>query len=412
MVKEIVSIQLGQCGNQVGLKFWETISKEHGIKNDGTAEGASPEQLESVGMYFERNSACKYIPRCILIDLDPSSKDSILSQPIGQLFNPDNFVMGKNSVGNNWARGHNTEGAQLLPDILTVVKKEAEKCSSLHGFQVIHGIGGGTGSGLGALLIQKLRDDYSDKTITTFTVFPSSKMSDTVVECYNATLTIGVLMEKVNETFCFDNEAMYGIGQRVYGLQKPSFEEVNHWIALAMSGITSGLRFSSSSQDNVQKTLGPLLHFYIPGFAPLAGNELNVEELIKRVCKSSNMMVACDPVKGKYLGADVIFRGELEMKEITDKMASTPGVPKNAKASLCKTPPAGLMAAATLVANSTAIQEMFKRISGEFSELFNRKAFLQWYLEKGMDETDFTKAHKKLEGLIQEYQKHHNTLDQ
>ncbi|CAL2046642.1 unnamed protein product [Caenorhabditis brenneri] len=365
MVKEILSIQLGQCGNQVGLKFWETISKEHGIKNDGTAQGASPEQLESVGAFFERDNAGKYIPRCILIDLDPSTKDSILSQPIGQLFNPDNFVMGKNSVGNNWARGHNTEGAQLLPGILSVVKKEAEKCSSFHGFQVIHGIGGGTGSGLGALLVSKLREEYPDKTITTFTVFPSSKMSDTVVECYNATLTIGVLMEKVNETFCFDNEAMYGIGQRVYGLQKPSFEEINHWIALAISGITSGLRFSSSpSVEDLGQ--GPL-HFFIPGFAPLAGNELNVEELIKRVFKSSNLMVACDPVKGKYLGADVIFRGELEMKEITDKMASTPGVHKNARATLCKIPPAGLKAAATLVANSTAIQEMFKRISGEFS---------------------------------------------
>ena len=30
-MREIVHIQAGQCGNQIGAKFWEVISDEHGI---------------------------------------------------------------------------------------------------------------------------------------------------------------------------------------------------------------------------------------------------------------------------------------------------------------------------------------------------------------------------------------------
>ena len=30
-MREIVAIQGGQCGNQIGAKFWEVVSDEHGI---------------------------------------------------------------------------------------------------------------------------------------------------------------------------------------------------------------------------------------------------------------------------------------------------------------------------------------------------------------------------------------------
>merc|ERR1719376_1350834 len=73
--------------------------------------------------------------------------DSVRSGPFGQIFRPDNFVFGQSGAGNNWAKGHYTEGAELVDSVLDVVRKEAESCDRLQGFQLTHSLGGGTGSG-------------------------------------------------------------------------------------------------------------------------------------------------------------------------------------------------------------------------------------------------------------------------
>jgi tubulin beta len=84
--------------------------------------------------------------------------DAVRAGPFGQLFRPDNFVFGQSSAGNNWAKGHYTEGAELVDQVLDVVRREAEGCDSLQGFQITHSLGGGTGSGMGTLLISKIRE--------------------------------------------------------------------------------------------------------------------------------------------------------------------------------------------------------------------------------------------------------------
>merc|ERR1739845_213424 len=77
--------------------------------------------------------------------------------------------------GNNWAKGHYTEGAELIDSVLDVVRKEAEGCDCLQGFQITHSLGGGTGSGMGTLLISKVREEYPDRIMETFSVFPSPR---------------------------------------------------------------------------------------------------------------------------------------------------------------------------------------------------------------------------------------------
>ncbi|KAM7272603.1 hypothetical protein ACFE04_027266 [Oxalis oulophora] len=79
------------------------------------------------------------------------------------------------------------------------------------GFQVCHSLGGGTGSGMGTLLISKIREEYPDRMMLTLSVFPTPKVSDTVVEPYNATLSIHQLVENVDECMVLDNEALYDI---------------------------------------------------------------------------------------------------------------------------------------------------------------------------------------------------------
>lgn len=96
------------------------------------------------------------------------------------------------------------------------------------GFQVCHSLGGGTGSGMGTLLISKIREEYPDRMMLTFSVFPSPKVSDTVVEPYNATLSVHQLVENADECMVLDNEALYDICFRTLKLTTPSCKYTSH----------------------------------------------------------------------------------------------------------------------------------------------------------------------------------------
>uniref|UniRef100_A0A7N5K4W0 Tubulin beta 4B class IVb n=1 Tax=Ailuropoda melanoleuca TaxID=9646 RepID=A0A7N5K4W0_AILME len=91
-MREIVHLQAGQCGNQIGAKFWEVISDEHGIDPTGTYHGDSDLQLERINVYYNEATGGKYVPRAVLVDLEPGTMDSVRSGPFGQIFRPDNFV--------------------------------------------------------------------------------------------------------------------------------------------------------------------------------------------------------------------------------------------------------------------------------------------------------------------------------
>uniref|UniRef100_A0A915MKP9 Tubulin beta chain n=2 Tax=Meloidogyne javanica TaxID=6303 RepID=A0A915MKP9_MELJA len=491
-MREIVHIQAGQCGNQIGSKFWEVISDEHGIQPDGSYKGESDLQLERINVYyneahgiffsFARNyekggagnmssfsvvdnfvfGLClrvyfplllfwcllwsvwdlppiksltnrialfqggKYVPRAVLVDLEPGTMDSIRAGPYGELFRPDNFVFGQSGAGNNWAKGHYTEGAELVDNVLDVVRKEAEGCDCLQGFQLTHSLGGGTGSGMGTLLISKIREEYPDRIMSSFSVVPSPKVSDTVVEPYNATLSVHQLVENTDETYCIDNEALYDICFRTLKLQNPTYGDLNHLVSVTMSGVTTCLRFPGQLNADLRKLAVnmvpfPRLHFFMPGFAPLSAKGAaayqaqNVAELTKQMFDAKNMMAACDPRHGRYLTVAAIFRGRMSMREVDDQMMSVQNknssyfvewIPNNVKTAVCDIPPRGLKMSATFIGNSTAIQELFKRISEQFTAMFRRKAFLHWYTGEGMDEMEFTEAESNMNDLISEYQQY------
>ncbi len=423
-MREIVHVQGGQCGNQIGAKFWEVISDEHGIDPTGTYHGDSDLQLERINVYFNEATGGRYVPRAILMDLEPGTMDSVRAGPYGQLFRPDNFVFGQTGAGNNWAKGHYTEGAELIDSVLDVVRKEAEGCDCLQGFQFSHSLGGGTGSGMGTLLISKIREEYQDRIIETFSIFPSPKVSDTVVEPYNATLSIHLLVDSTDEVMVIDNEALYDICFRTLKLTTPTYGDLNHLVSATMSGVTCSLRFPGQLNADLRKlavNLVPFirLHFFMIGFAPLTSRgsqvyrALTVPELTQQMFDAKNMMCASDPRHGRYLTCSAIFRGRMSTKEVDEQMLNVKAknnsyfvewIPNNIKSAVCDIPPKGLKMAVTFIGNSTAIQEMFKRVSEQFTLMFRRKAFLHWYTGEGMDEMEFTEAESNLSDLVTEYQ--------
>jgi len=128
-----------------------------------------------------------------------------------------------------------------------------------------------------------------------------------------------------------------------------------------------------------------------------------------------NMMAACDPRHGRYLTVACVFRGRMSMKEVDEQLLNIQNknssyfvewIPNNVKTAVCDIPPRGLKMAATFIGNSTAIQELFKRISEQFTAMFRRKAFLHWYTGEGMDEMEFTEAESNMNDLVSEYQQY------
>lgn len=67
-MREIVHLQAGQCGNQIGSKFWEIISDEHGIDPTGHYHGDNDLQLERIDVYYTEVNGNKYVPRAVLVD--------------------------------------------------------------------------------------------------------------------------------------------------------------------------------------------------------------------------------------------------------------------------------------------------------------------------------------------------------
>ena len=158
----------------------------------------------------------KYVPRAILLDLEPGTMDAARAGAFGQLFRPDNFVFGHSGAGNNWAKGHYTEGAELVDSVLDVVRKETENCDCLQGFQLAHSLGGGTGSGMGTLLMSKIREEYPDRIMTTFSVVPSPKVRNVKHLCKTSLLTDYFVYIRAVSLRHFLLSVNVGVGTRGY----------------------------------------------------------------------------------------------------------------------------------------------------------------------------------------------------
>mmetsp|Transcript_6035 Transcript_6035/g.9026 ORF Transcript_6035/g.9026 Transcript_6035/m.9026 type:complete len:446 (-) Transcript_6035:169-1506(-) len=424
--REIVHMQAGQCGNQMGTKFWEVVCDEHGIGGDGEYCGDNDAQLDRINVFYHEATGGKYVPRAVLFDLEPGVIDAVRASPLGELFRPDNMINQNAGAGNNWAKGHYTEGAEMIDQVLDAARKEAENTNCLQGFQICQSIGGGTGSGMGTLLVSKVREEYPDRMMYTYTVIPSPKVSDTVVEPYNAVLSMHQLVENVDATYVLDNEAMYDICFNTLKLPQPTYGDLNHLISAAMCGVSCSIRFPGQLNCDLRKLAVnmvpfPRLHFFMVGFAPLTSRgsqqyrALTVPELTQQQFDAKNMMCAADPRHGRYLTCACLFRGRMSTKEVDEQMLNVVNknssyfvewIPNNVKAAICDIPPKGLKMSTTFVGNTTAIQEVWKRVAEQFTSMFRRKAFLHWYTGEGMDEMEFTEAESNMNDLVSEYQQY------
>ena len=211
-----------------------------------------------------------------------------------------------------------------------------------------------------------------------------------------------------------------------------------------MSGITSSLRFPGQLNGDLRK-MGvnlvpfPRLHFFVVSQAPLLTEnkssdytKLSIQELTSNTLDHKSYYVNIDPEDGKFLTASILYRGakdDISTFEVDKEIAGVkyqskyygqfaPWIPNNFKYSLINVPSKGfdstsnknvnIPMSATFVSNHTAIKNCFDSFLKKFKKLYQKKAFLHWYFEEGMDEENFEEASMKISDLITEYQERGN----
>jgi tubulin gamma len=171
-------------------------------------------------IFFYAADDGRYVPRAILIDLEERVINQIKGETANRFYNPENVLFYEGGgAGNNWAHGYD-HGVTHYDDIADVVRREVEVADALEGFICCHSIAGGTGSGLGSLLLERLSDGYSTATTVTFSVFPDIKIPDVQVQPCNSVLTMGRLAEKADAVVILDGSALSQIAETKLNLKK------------------------------------------------------------------------------------------------------------------------------------------------------------------------------------------------
>eukprot|EP00064_Thunnus_orientalis_P003155 superscaffoldBa00000250_g3164 len=349
MPREIITLQLGQCGNQIGFEFWKQLCAEHGISPEGIVEEFATEGTDRKDVFFYQADDEHYIPRAVLLDLEPRVIHSILNSPYANLYNPENIYLSEHGggAGNNWASGY-SQGKKIQEDIFDIIDREADGSDSLE-----------ASSGLGSYLLEKLNDRYPKKLVQTYSVFPNQdEMSDVVVQPYNSLLTLKRLTQNADCVVVLDNTALNRIATDRLHIQNPSFSQINQLVA------------------SVRKT--------------------TVLDVMRRLLQPKNVMVSTGRERQPshcYIAILNIIQGEVDPTQVALSRKS-PYLPSAHRVS-------GLM-----MANHTSISSLFERTCRQYDKLRKREAFLEQFRKEDIFKDNFDEldnSREVVQQLVDEY---------
>jgi hypothetical protein len=187
-----VFVHAGQCGSQLGLEFWSSLTQEVSVDQD-TAFSAKTRKA-----------------RCIFVDseekvLAPSGRKPAF---IEEFVKPESCFTSKSGRGNNWAMGYAdkpTKWKGLHEEVMTVVRREAERCDQFGGMVLFNSLAGGTGSGLGSRIMTAYREDFSEEKLIAVSVMPTL-VGEVPLQHYNILLALNCIQEHADGCILLHND--------------------------------------------------------------------------------------------------------------------------------------------------------------------------------------------------------------
>lgn len=424
-MSQVIQICVGSAGLHLGTSFFSLIAEEHGLDLQGNYLGESFLQREMLENFFlPEISQSKYSARALLVDLDCSVLDSLRVSPSSKLFRAGNLINLQNGADNNWGKGFYIDSWAIMKKLSEQIRKEAELCDNLQGFQLVSSISGGTGGGLGCKLLQHLAEEYPKIFSTTTTVFSHTEGLCNNLSPYNHVLSLPSLFELPELCVMLDNFAISEIFSAKLQVEAASFPDFNHLIAGVLGLITGPMRFQGplpTSFSSLVMNMAPLQKFHLlsPSLAPLAAKltpqfkALSAEEVFLQMSDPTNFLTKTPFKNEKTLAKGNFFRGHLGDQELETLAA---GLFRNSQEFLGKVaeksaflahsavPPKGMKLAGGSLVNTAGFRHDLREIKKKFDKLFLKKTFLHWFLGNGMEEAEFQEKSGKIEEIIKEYE--------
>ncbi|KAG5477492.1 hypothetical protein GH5_04308 [Leishmania sp. Ghana 2012 LV757] len=435
MPREIITIQAGQCGNQVGSEFWRQLCLEHGIRLDGVVEPYAVGGEDRKDVFFYQADDDHYVPRALLVDLEPRVINAVQRGSMQKLFNTENIFIHKEGggAGNNWSHGYEL-GDQVQETLFDMIEREAENSDSLEGFVLTHSIAGGTGSGMGSYLLENLNDKFPKKLIQTYSVFPNQSRggeSDVIVQPYNSLLAMKRLTLHADCVVVLDNTALNRIVTDNLHIASPTVEQMNGLVSTVMAASTATLRYPGYMNNDLMSMLASLIptprcHFVCTGYTPTTLDTSNIQssvrktsvhDVMRRLLMPKNMMVSTSMKSGCYISLLNLIQGDVDPAQVHRSLERIrersptfiPWGPASIQVILSKKSPyvdTRHRVSGLVMANHTSIHTLFHRTLKQFDTLFGRGVFLDQYRKYGptKDNLDeFGDARDVVESLVAEY---------
>lgn len=454
-----IMVQVGQCGNQIGCRFWDLCLREHSLYSQ---KGIYDDALSS----FFRNTDSRYesgvdIPvskgktkisnlkaRAILVDMEEGVINEMLQTRLGSIFDHKQLITDVSGSGNNWAVGNKEYGTRYREKIIEQVRKAAEACDCLQCFFVLHSMGGGTGSGLGTAILALLKDEYPEVYRFVTAVYPSQD-DDVITSPYNSVLAMSQLTEFADCVLPIDNQSLTSIYEKVMNAQvrhkagsvkmnsavtsgaggveerkeKP-FDAMNNIVANTILNMTSSSRFEGSLNIDLNEIAMnlvpyPRMHYLVSSISPLYISKdvglppRRLDQAFKDLFVKDYQLVTADPMRSLYLACALMVRGPgvcvSDLRRNIDRLKSNltfvPWNQEGWKTGLCDFPPVGQPYSLLCLSNNTCVQNSFRNLRDRFSKLYRRKAHVYHYERvDGFDSSLFEESVESLDSLISEYQ--------
>eukprot|EP00039_Didymoeca_costata_P006320 m.89262 g.89262 ORF g.89262 m.89262 type:complete len:433 (+) comp13210_c0_seq3:98-1396(+) len=230
MPGSIVTVQVGQAGNQLGQHLFNLYAK-HAV-TEGNA--ATEEKF-----FSRKEKTAKLRARAVLVDMEAKVINAAIrdaSRSKEWCYNEKRQFHRKSGAGNNWAAGYCSIGEGAIESVLDLVSKEVEMCDRFEGFMIPMSVAGGTGSGFGTRLTEALRDGYQNSVITNQIIWPYSS-GEVIVQNYNAILSLAHLHQCSDALFFIQNDSVHDLCSRMLGMKSISLELMNKEIARNIAGI-------------------------------------------------------------------------------------------------------------------------------------------------------------------------------